>query len=190
MDPAAKPVSNYEDVGYQFSIALDHLAQKYTMPIGLDLEIPVERQSVSVRVPRGTVADILNAIIAQEPSYKWAEVNGVINVMPEANPNSVLDLQIAHLHVKDADFSEIDTAIASLPEVKRWLEQNHVTENTATVLDILIGKDGYNPRRVSLDLRDVTLREIMNRIVRLPGLHSWSVGRWGEKNQYFGIVVD
>jgi len=190
IDPAAKPVSNYEDVGYQFSIALDHLAQKYTTPIGLDLEIPVERESVSVRVPRGTVADILNAIIAQEPGYKWAQVNGVLIVMPEVNPNSIVGLQIAHFHVRNADLFGIHTAIVSLPEVKKWLEQNHLTERTAFAFDMLVGKDGYNPPRVSLNLRNVTLRDIMNEIVRRPGFHSWSVGRWGEKNQYFGIAVD
>jgi hypothetical protein len=190
MNPAAQPVSSYEDNGYEFSIALDHLAQKYKMPIGMDLETPIERQSVSVRIPQGTVGDVLNAIIAQEPGYKWAEVNGVINVMPEVNPNSILDLQIAHFHVRNADSFGIHTAIVSLPEVKRWLRQNHLTERTAFAIDILVGKDGYSPPRVSLNLRNVTLGDIMNKIVRLPGFHSWSVGRWGEENRYFGIMVD
>lgn len=188
-DPLTKQVRNYQDTA-DFSTALDDFARKCGIPTGIDLQMPLKQRPLSVDVSQGTIVDVLNAIVAQEPSYKWAKVNGVINVMPEENANNILDLRIAYFHVRNADFNDIHTAIVSLPEVKTWLEQNHLTEQTAFVIDILIGKNGYSPPRVSLKLRDVTLRDIMNRIVKSPGFRFWSVSRWGERNQYLSIVVN
>ena len=188
-DPAAQQVSDYEDSGYDFSITLDHLAQKYGIPTGIDTEIPIENQPVSVHVHRGTVADVLNAIVAREPGYKWLSLNGVIDVMPKESANSILDIRIARFRVKKATFFDIHTAIASRPEVKKWLKQNHLTERTPMAIDILVGKNGAGLSHVSLDLRDVTVREILNKIAVSPGFRSWIVGRWGDKNQYLSIGV-
>ncbi len=190
VDPLTRQVRNYQNTAYDFLTALDDFALKCGVPTGIDLELPVKHRSISVNVSRGTVVDVLNTIVAQEPSYKWAKVNGVVNVMPEENPNNMLDLRIASFHVRNADSSGIHAAIVSLPEVKEWLEQNHLTERTPNYTDIIVGKNRYVMPRLSLDLHNMTLREISNRILTSRRFHSWVVARWGEKNQYLSIAVN
>lgn len=189
-DSLSQRVSNYKDTGHDFSITLGHLSQKYRIPMGIDLERPPTRQFISVRVSHGTVADVLNAIVEGEPGYRWTAINGVVNVVPQQSTNSILDLQIAHFHVRHADPLDLHTAILALPEIKRWLEQNHLKERGVFGPNILVGKNGMTSLpHVSLDLRDVTLRAIMNRIATSPGLGGWIVSRWGEKNQYLNLQI-
>jgi hypothetical protein len=163
--------------------------QRYTVSWGMDLEASLKSGLISVHISRGTVADVLNAIMAQESNYKWVEINGVVNVIPKQNMNSILDVKIALFHVRDANGFDIHRVIVSLPEVKRWLGQNHLAERTPTVVDVLVGRNGAALSKISLELQRVTLRQILNKIVRSPGFRSWTVGRWGAKNQYLSIGV-
>jgi hypothetical protein len=57
-------------------------------------------------------------------------------------------------------------------------------------IDVLIGRNGSGLARVSLDVRDLTLREIMNRIIKSPGFRAWRISRSGAKNQYLTIAVN
>lgn len=42
---------------------------------------------------------------------------------------------------------------------------------------------------MSLDLRNVTLREILNRVVKEPNFHEWLVARYRDRNQYLEISI-
>jgi hypothetical protein len=156
----------------------------------LDLETRPDRRPLSVKVLGGNVADVLNAITAQEPGFTWAEINGVVNIGPRRQRNSLLDLRVAQFHITNASFDQIHRAIHSLPEVKTWLQDNHLTESA---LFVVIG--GISPGQpfkplVSLDLQGITLREILNRIVQSRGYSTWIVAREGEKNQNIIISTD
>lgn len=188
-EPLSQQVNNYDDSGHDFATTIDHLMQKYKVPWGMDWEAPVKSDRISVHIPRGTVADVLNAIVAHESNYRWVETNGVVNVIPRQNMNSLMDVPIAHFHVIHADFFGLHKALVSLPEVKEWLRQNHLTEDSPGVLGMLVGKDGMDSTKVSLSLDHVTLREILNRIVKFQGYRLWQIARWGEKNQYLSLGV-
>ncbi|MGB8476684.1 MAG: hypothetical protein WCE61_21595 [Candidatus Acidiferrum sp.] len=188
-DPLTQQVNNYIDTGDDFRIMVAHLTQKYGIPAGMDLENPSKRDFISVHISHGTVAEVLNAIVAQKPGYKWTEMDSVVNIMPQSQRDSILDVRIADFHIANANFFEIHAAIVSLPEVKRWLEQNHFTEATSFAGIVPVGPNGLGLARVSLDLHDVTLREILNKTIKSPGFSSWIIGRWGEKNQYLSISV-
>jgi hypothetical protein len=187
-DPLIDPVMNYEESGHDFSATLWNVAQKYHLPIGLDLEAPLKPKLIFVHVSGGLVADVLNAVVAQEPNYKWVEVDGVVNVMPRQNPASMLDLQISNFRVTNATLFDVHAAIVSLPEVRAWLDRNRLEENSPMAMDVLIGK-GFQWPRISVNLHNASMREILNKIVSLSGFSSWTVGRWGQQDQYFIISV-
>ncbi|MGC2285130.1 MAG: hypothetical protein WA542_07780 [Candidatus Acidiferrum sp.] len=188
--PLSQHVSNYQDSGHDLPTTVDDLMQKYKVPAGMDLEELSERRPISVNVPRGSVADVLSMIVAQQPGFKWAEMNGVVNIGPQQDTDSILDVRIAHFRVADASFSQIHSAIVSLPEVKRWLEDNHLTERTPMVIDGLVSAGHPFLSRISLDLQDITLREILNTVIKSSGFSSWIVSRYGEKQQYIMIGID
>jgi hypothetical protein len=189
--PLGQQVSNYEDSGHDFETTVNDLRQQYRLRVGLDLETQPDRRPLSIRVLRGNVADVLNAIVAQESGFTWAEINGVVNIGPRRQKNSLLDVRVAQFHITNAGFDQIPRAIDSLPELKLWLQDNHLSNGPAvfSVTGAVSPGQPFKPL-VSLDLQDVTLREILNGIAQSHGYSSWIVSRYGEKNQYIMISTD
>jgi hypothetical protein len=188
--PWNQQVSNYEDSGHDFETTVNDLMQKFEVPVGMDLETLSDRHPISVNVPRGKVADVLNVIVAQRRGFKWAVINGVVNVGPRQNAKSIVDLRISHFRINRASFDQLHAAIVSLPEVKSWLGDNHLTERGARVVIGAVSPGQPFKPLVSLDLQDVTLREILNGIIKCSGYHAWSVSRDGDNNQYLSIGVN
>ena len=189
--PLNQKVSNYEESGHDLEATVNEVREKFRVPVGMDLEALSDRRPIAVNVPRGNVADVLNAIMAQQHGFKWAEVNGVVNIGPQHNANSILELRIAHFRINQARYDQIHDAIVSLPEVKTWLEDNHLTVDGSTV--VIGGVSPGQPFKplVSLDLQETTLREILNRIIKCPGYDEWTISRGedGGGKQYIIIGV-
>jgi hypothetical protein len=185
--PLGREVADYADSGSDFSQVLFRSARQFGVPIGVVLNgREVFPPTISIRVSRGTVADVFNGIVGQESSLEWAELNGVVNVTPRESSNSILDVKVAHLVLKDATMEDVRQAIASIPEVKAWLVQNKVSERS--VLSIPIAENSDQPR-ISVDFEGVPLRQIMNTIVKAPGMHAWSIVRYGKDRQYLNIGI-
>lgn len=189
VDPLAQQVINYQDSGHDFATTVTRLADKYGLRIGIDTEIPPQNHLISVEVPKGTVADVLDRILEQEPRYKWAVVGSVVNIEPRQNGNSILDVRVRAFRVSHTDALGLREAIVSCPEVKKWLSDNHLVEQTPTAIIMAVGK-GHSLPKLSLSLRGASLRVILNSIVRSEGFRSWGVGRWGENSEYVSIGVD
>jgi hypothetical protein len=160
----------------------------------MGIETDAQGQSVmhvSVNVPQGTVADIFNALMQQVPNYSGVQSNGVVNVMPRQNADSLLDLTIADFHVSHTSPDGFQSAIRSLPEVKAWLNQHQLAERTPTTSSILIGSNGKTDQTsASLRLKNMTLRKITNAVVKKPGFLSWFVGRYGDRSQYLSMGIN
>jgi hypothetical protein len=190
--PLNQKVSNYEESGHDLEATVNEVREKFRVPVGMDLEASSDRRPVSINVPRGNVADVLNAIVAQQHGFKWAEVNGVVNIGPQHNANSILELRIAHFRINQASYDQVDDAIVSLPEVKTWLEGNHLTVDGSRVVIGGVGPGQPFKPLVSLDLQGITLREILNRIIKCPGYDEWTISRGedGGGKQFIIIGID
>jgi hypothetical protein len=80
--PLNQNVSNYEESGHDLEATVNEVREKFRVPVGMDLEALSDRRPIAINVPRGNVADVLDAIVAQQHGFKWAEVNGVVNIGP------------------------------------------------------------------------------------------------------------
>jgi hypothetical protein len=185
-DPLCQRVETYEGSAPNFALITGSVLQRYGIPSGLELNKGFEYRAISVRVVHGTVANVLDAIIAQAPDYKWLDTDGVVNVIPKRDAKSILNLRLAHFRAQNADVAELSQMIASLPEVREWLVENRVTERS---VHGLLGPVAP-PVEVSLDLRNLTLRELLNSIVKQPGVSGWSFSRYGDHGQYLQISID
>jgi hypothetical protein len=181
----SREVTNYSDSGTDIAQPLFRASEKFRIPIGVELDGLQPTQTISVKLSRGTVTDLLNAIVGPSSGLQWKESNGVVNVMPVQNSNSILDLKVAHFRLKDISVGDIREAITAQPEIKAWLTLNRVSERS------LIVTSGQHPdrQRLSIELKGVTLREIMNAIVKLPGMHEWSFVRYGKNREYLNIGI-
>jgi hypothetical protein len=191
-DPLHQEITNYKTDESGVFVEMQKLSRRYRVPLGIEADSRwPDAKHVSVTISRGTVADIFNALVQHVPDYKWVESSGVVNVMPRQGSGGVLDVTIARFRANKATPDAIVAAIGSSPEVKAWVSQNRIVERDFFTPSILVGKGGKTDQpRVSLSVKNATLRDILNTIVKKPGFHVWLVGRYGEHSQYLSISVD
>jgi hypothetical protein len=68
---------------------LNRISQKYGVRIGMDLGQKSPVHPISVHVAQGTVADLISASVTQASGYKWAEVDGVVDITPVDGANTL-----------------------------------------------------------------------------------------------------
>jgi hypothetical protein len=190
-NPLHREIVGYKNEESDISLALQKASYKYGVPLGIDAGVQgLGTQHTSVSISQGTVADVFDALVQQAPDYKWVQTKGVVNVMPRQDSDSVLDLKIARFRANKATPDAIVAAIGSSPEVKAWVSQNRMVERDLFTPSILVGEGGKTDQpRVSLSVKNATLRDILNMIVKKPGFRVWLVGRYGEQRQYLSISI-
>ncbi len=191
-DPLRREITNYKTDESDISLALQEASYKYSVPLGIEADVQgLGARRTSVSISQGTVADVFRALVQQAPNYMWIESSGVMNVMPRHNPRSVLDITVSRFRVKNATPNAVHVAIVSLPEVKAWMNENQVAVRDFATTSILTGRDGRTDQpQVSLSVKNMTLRDILNTIVKRRGWHVWVVGRYDDHNQRLSISVD
>lgn len=184
-------VSDYIDSDTDVSILLNRASLRLGIPIGLEVDGQLAPpEPLSIHVSNGTAADVFSDIVKRSPGYRWIEQDGVVDVLPKDTRESIMDVRIDHIQVSNGTPNDLRNAITSLPEVKAWLNANELVERSFNTPIIRLRSDGSSAEpRVTVDYRNMTLREIMNRIVTNSGLHVWSVWRHVESNRYLSIDI-
>jgi len=113
----------------------------------------------------------LNRITQTDPQYKWQNERGVINLIPTSGEPDVLKIPIREFRVKNARSLElILEQLLALPEVQSDAVGRRVNQG--------IRFAGLSsPRRepqLSISIRDATLRDALNAMVRTHGRAVWS----------------
>lgn len=169
---------------------LVQIAQTCHVRIGMDMSDGSPTIPMTIDLANPTVSDLINASVAKAPGYKWEQIDGVAVVGPEHGETDLLRVKIGQFRVNHATPIFIHNEIVSLPEVRTWLQQNHVIERTVFDENFLIGRNGTtNQPRATVTLNDTSLRDILNTIVKSRGFTLWYVGRYGDHNQFLMISV-
>ena len=186
-----RSVEGYSDSALSCFALAFQAGKRYGVPVGVEIDKRTTDKTTTVHFKTGTVADLFSAIVAQMPGYTWAEDGGVVNIMPIDHEDTILDVKIARFEVKKLNQFELPSAISSTPEVKAWLARNGLTERTP-MGGIFPGpsKHGPSQRSVSVNLHDVTVRYVLNYIVRKSEWTDWSVRRYGDNNEYINIYIN
>lgn len=169
-------------------VALAAFADEYLIPAGAEYTAGGwEGPRVSVNVREGTVRDVLDALIAQDPRYEWKVYDGVVNVVPKAGRDelleAVLSTEVSRFTVEPgASVSDIKSHIVALPEVKSKLDRAKVVVQ----LGELRGGE-FSPPSPDFALRvsNASVRDILNQIVRSSDVKYWVVNRFGDNNEIF-----
>jgi hypothetical protein len=172
--------------------ALSTLAEKHKVLIGFEAMPPTsgvnQTDVLNMQFQQGTIEDLLNEMMQIHPEYKWVKSRGVINVMPSAKPNPLLELMISDFRVEKVTGYEASQVITDLPEVQAALPKLGLTRR-----ELLNFSGAYDPtkeKRITLELHNVTVRQIMNKILQASGKDSWIFSIHGDKNQYFLLRID
>ena len=129
-----------------------------------------------------TFQDELNRIANVKPEYQWAIDNGVFNFFPKFFTPSPLDISIAEFKVENEQVIQAYRKLLDTPDIKNGFARLGLHEPAVQVIlggistppNIGGGSDPpHDPKRITLNLKNTTLREASNAIVRADGQKTW-----------------
>lgn len=167
------------------SLILERLAKTRNLRIGLET-IPEPGPKIDVIVERGTIRNILDQIIKGDPRYEWREVDGGINVYPKANRSELLEIVVPRFRVAEVNSAQAISTIFNVPTVRRELERKGLSRRD---FGSLPAKSYSSLPRFSVSLRNVTVRTILNGIMRASGNNYWVFFRYGDHNKLLSISM-
>jgi hypothetical protein len=177
-------VTSVELIDIPLSSALERFAQTYNVPIGFEA-IPLVRDAqmnnkIRIKIDKGTVGDVLNAIAQADPRYEWEETNDFINIFPKEGKNPALDIVIGEFKVDETNKVDANRALTNLSEVKAKLGELGLTRND--IISTPTSEPYYNLPKFSLSLHGVTVRTILNEITKKDGGTSyWAFYQYNDR---------
>lgn len=179
---------------------LNKLAFEYRIPIGLEWATNhrqnlsesmsfedgnIRWKSKSIIIKPGTLEEILNSLIKQEPEYKWEFNDGAVNIFPVKLRDDFLEKL---LNTKVENFSpekgidkfKIRDDIIEMPVVKDLLASENVQ---------LLKRDYPNSNylfpdnEISISISNTDIKGILNKIVRTTIHKIWIIERIGKNKE-------
>lgn len=152
--------------------ALERFAQTYNVPIGFEaipaVDDPQVNNKLRIIIDKGTVGDVLNAIVQADSRYEWEETDDFINVFPKAGRNPALDIEVQDFKVDEMNKVDAGRALTNIPEVKAKLDEIGLIRNDFISLPTN-EQPYYSLPKFSLSLHGVTVRTILNEITKKGG---------------------
>ena len=166
---------------------LGDLSKQYSIPIGVECSPYEDQEKTSdwpIKISDGNVRQVLDAFVKVKPDYKWEEVDGVINIFPIVARELILDIVIKDYLVKDKTPAEIVNTITDLPEVRTKLEELGLRRDYTTPLPLAPPK---RSSRLSFSMHNVTVRDVLNRLIKTTNNKYWVIYRLGDDHKLFAM---
>jgi hypothetical protein len=167
------------------SAVLRQIAADYQIPIGFEQITPDGwKDEPDVHLTHGPVAlkDALNEITSEDPRYSWALRDNVINVFPRVEQFDILNVQVKRFRSNSPDASDLACLIFEIESVRISMSELHLEP-----MNIRVGSLGGGwEKRVKIDIQNISLRTLLNRIAVESEDHYWVTGTWGG-NQMIGF---
>jgi hypothetical protein len=181
-DLAAKQLEQVQIEAQSIGSFFSKLALSFNIPIGLEIAAKQgDLASYGTDFKKGTLSELLNQFVIQHNEYAWEIRDGVVNVFPkddyrDALFHNLLEIRIGRFTVKEnTSCWTLAETLLSTPEMKRVLEANGTTYRAPDFSGFYIPQAG---RHFTLDVSNVTLRSILNRIVeQSPTSKFWIIAR-------------
>jgi hypothetical protein len=165
----ALQVTDYDNGGVPLIPTLLNIAESYDLPMGIErvtreaLERPIR-----VKVHQASLSRLLDLCMGQLPGYSWALHDDVINVVGAKEYTEASNL--FNLVVPSFEVHEQDLNIANS---KLRMSVLFLKERPAGVVGSNLGSSEFEGQRLTFAARNTTVREILNRLVRLYGKSVW-----------------
>lgn len=184
-------IDNLDLKGSNIHLMLSRLSAATKIPIGLEVSpddnLSIDRD-MKLEIQKGTLRIALDSIVKQNPLYTWKIQDGVVNVVP-TDPNrdhlirAVLETKLQRFVVQPgmSRFAFRQT-VTAIPEIKSLLEQENVHPENQSFMSRDFDSLG---RSFSLEVSNVSVIELLNRVIRDSQTSYWVILRQGERKEYF-----
>jgi len=186
-------VTDLQIEGQNINKLLAKIAYMYDVPISLEVatnEDLLKSKSLRVQLKKGTLADVLDDIVRQKPSYKWEADESTIKVFPKSDfrdplLQTLLEVQIAHIVVQKSTVKlNFREALTRSPELKNILVSYGVRPLNEGFSHFDFESFGGD---FSLDLENMSVRLILNNVIQTSKTRYWFIKRDEENKDFFLI---
>jgi hypothetical protein len=165
----AAQVEKFDNQGKPLIETLLRIADKFHLPMGVE---KVERQSleepIQVQFQSGTVSQLLNFCLKKSSGYRWTQDSGAILIsgtVKDIPPDSLFNFTIPEFKANHIDLDQasdrLGITLIFLKEKPSGLASSYLGD--AKLSDVFI----------SLEMRNATVRHILNRLVAAHGKAVW-----------------
>ncbi len=127
-----------------------------------------DNHRMTIEINGGTIRDVLDNYVAQNPGNNWSISNGVITIAPTERPK-LLDLKIEKVEFKDLLFEDAGFAALELPEVADYLRENGLR---SAKIAITVGSVDAEST-VCLKLANTTFGTFLDEVLRRSNAQFW-----------------
>lgn len=160
------------------NIPLKYLLAEFADSGGIPMSFVTDRanDSVSVEIKNATIEDIFNAIVRANPKFAWEKSNGIVRFFPKNNKNqtlqNLLDTKVAKFTIEpNSTVNVVAAKILNSTEIKAAL----LKSNTNYSSDTNNSSDKKLNTDSPLEFSDLTLQELLDRIVKETKAKFWSI---------------
>jgi hypothetical protein len=163
---AARRVGAFE-TAHTVPATIERLARREGVRAGVACGTP--REIPSVPVAAGTLAATLDKVTSLDPQYEWHESRGVVNVEGHGYVNAVLDTKTGASEVRGSDPFIAGQRALKVPEVVAAFDRLGLRLRTVVQFPSMPRPEG----RVAIQAGGMTLREVLNEILRRSHAKVW-----------------
>jgi hypothetical protein len=177
-DLATRRIRNVALEGHLWHL-LTKLSLDFDIPLGLEISADEQLSNrYRVELSEGTIADLMGQIIRQNERYDWLIENGVVNVFPRDKYRNAFLAELLTVRIgsfvvnKNSDCLKLQDDLVKTPEIKAVIDAHGMQIGT-NFSGFYIPQLG---RTFSLEVSDVTLKTLLNRIIReSPLARTWII---------------
>jgi hypothetical protein len=169
---------------------LDTLTSDYGIPVGIELgdEKLTPSRKIDLNLPETNLKNFLDAAIAKDPRYTWKLDAGVIHVWPIRGRDqlvaTILNSNISHFAITgEVSRYGIYHDIMNLPEIRSQL----VIAGVEPLILFVSGRMVKLRKDTRFAESNLTLRELLDKIVLKTEIKRWVITRWGENSEFITL---
>jgi hypothetical protein len=167
------------------SQVLEFLATEYQFPAGIEIEssdnVADKDKRISIYVFQKPLEFALNEIVRANPRYRWELNEGVVNLLPKEASESLVEIKIEKFEAINMKRIDVRKAIGDIPELGEKLKSLGLEFTTISVWP---NKDKRDTMILTVDIKDTTLKSVLNEIAKKTGY--WSASRF---SGYFFVSI-
>jgi hypothetical protein len=174
--PDSIRVSEVRDNECLPSEPLSGLSQQYQIVIGAE-DVLQGCSGVEIYLKAGTLADLFDLLVSQDPRYNWRYQGGVVIFYGRSGSPSIANLHIRHFEARDVSRSQMYSALDDLTEIENWLKANDCERGE---LFTIVGGVKEDKEQFSLVADDISLRELLSRMAAATRSYNWAVHQYSD----------
>jgi hypothetical protein len=176
--------------GESITQVIGRLPAEYGIPVGIELgdEKLTPDRKIDLDLPETNLKDFLDAVVAKDSRYTWKLKGGVIHLWPLTGRDTLvaalLDTRISHFAFNgEVSLYRIHNELMNLPEIGSQL----VVADVAPLTLINSGNMQKLKKGTFFAESNLTLRELLDRIILKTESKRWVITRWGKHSEYITL---